>query len=102
MSVPEPREIWQEVLAWLRVARSDQRVARICIAVDPPARDVAAFHLPTGGGEASEGISGSGEQRFWQDPRFERLGRVVVSHFPSVASFVSARDDWTGWNIAYR
>jgi HEPN domain-containing protein len=44
MSVPEPREIWQEVLAWLRVARSDQRVARICIAVDPPARDVAAFH----------------------------------------------------------
>jgi HEPN domain-containing protein len=44
MSGPDPRDTREEVIGWLRVARSDQRVARVCLDLDPPACDAAAFH----------------------------------------------------------
>lgn len=39
-------EIWQEVFGWLRIAQSDQWIARLCHAADPPLRDVAAYDCP--------------------------------------------------------
>ena len=32
----------------------------------------------------------------------ERLGGVVASHYPSVASLAASVETWTSWSIAYR
>jgi HEPN domain-containing protein len=44
MSGNDPAGTWQEILAWLRIAESDQRVARLCLTADPPLCDAAAYH----------------------------------------------------------
>jgi HEPN domain-containing protein len=44
MSDLDPADVWPEVLEWLHVAGSDQRVVRLCLSADPPLCDVATFH----------------------------------------------------------
>jgi HEPN domain-containing protein len=102
MSGPEPADIWHEVLAWLRVAESDQHVARVCMTIDPPAHDAAAFHCQQAAEKLLKGFLVRASLDFGKTHDLGRLARVVASHFPSVAPLVSTIDDWTAWNIAYR
>jgi HEPN domain-containing protein len=102
MSGPEPADIWQEVLARLRVADSDQRVARVCMVCDPPAHDAAAFHCQQAAEKLLKGFLVHASIDFGKTHNLERLGRVVASHFPSIGSLVVAMQDWTTWSIAYR
>jgi hypothetical protein len=44
MSGNEAAERNREAAGSLRIAREDIRVARACLALDPPARGVAAYH----------------------------------------------------------
>jgi HEPN domain len=44
MSAPDPSELWQEVLAWLLKAETDQRAAGALLKLEPPLCDAVAFH----------------------------------------------------------
>jgi len=102
MSVPDPADIWEEVLAWLRVAETDQRVAVVCLAVDPPVLDAAAFHCQQAAEKILKGFLVHASVDFGKTHDLERLGRIVTTHFPVVASLVAAVKDWSSWSIAYR
>lgn len=102
MNGPKPADIWREVLAWLRVAGSDQRVARVCMICDPPAHDAAAFHCQQAAEKLLKGFLVYAGVDFSKTHDLGRLGRAVAAHFPSVASLVTGIDDWTAWNVAYR
>jgi HEPN domain-containing protein len=100
-SGPGPADIWQEVLAWLRVADSDQRAARVCMISDPPVHNAAAFHCHQAAEKLLKGFLVHASIDLGKTHDLGRLGRVVASHFPSVAPLVTAIDDWTAWRIAY-
>ena len=102
MSGPEPADIWREVLAWLRVAGSDQHVAQVCMTIDPPAHDAAAFHCQQAAEKLLKGFLVGPNLDFGKTHDLGRLARAVASRFPSVAPLLSTIDDWTAWNIAAR
>jgi HEPN domain-containing protein len=102
MSAPDPADIWEEILAWLRVAETDQRVVMVCLASNPPVLGAAAFHCQQAAEKLLKGFLVHASIDFGKTHDLERLGRIVASHFPSVASLVAAVEGWTSWSIAYR
>jgi len=102
MSGPDPAEIWSEVVAWLRVAETDQRVAMVCLMSDPPIPDAAAFRCQQAAEKVLKGFLVHANIDFGKTHNLESLARVVVSHFPSMAALAAAMEHWTSWSIAYR
>ena len=102
MSGPDPADIWLEVVAWLRVAETDRRVAMVCLATDPLLHDAAAFHCQQAPEKVLKGFLVHANIDFGKTHDLERFARVVVSHFPSVATLAAAMEEWTSWSIAYR
>ena len=102
MSGPDPDDVRQEVVSWLRVADRDQRAARLCLEADRPLPDVAAFHCQQAAEKLLKGFLVHASIDFGKTHDLGRLGAVVASHFPPVVSMTVAMGDWSNWNIAYR
>jgi HEPN domain-containing protein len=102
MSGPDPADVWQEVLGWLRVADRDQRAAAICLASDPPLDDVGAFHCQQAAEKLLKGFLVHASVDFGKTHDLERLGDTVAVHVPAVAPLAESMRGWTNWNIAYR
>ena len=101
-SAPDKRGVWPEVLEWLRVAASDQRAARLCLAADPPQCDVAAFLCQQATEKLLKGFLVSAGDDFRKTRDLAKLGQSVLLHFPWLAELVATAGAWTIWNIAYR
>jgi HEPN domain-containing protein len=102
MSAPDPPELWQEVLAWLRKANTDHRAAEACLELVPPLRDAAAFHCQQAAEKLLKGFLVLGSTDFSKTHNLKYLGGIVIRLFPSVESLVAPMANWTHWNIAYR
>ena len=57
MNDPDPSELWQGVLAWLRKAETDQRAAEALLKLKPPLCDAAAFHCQQAAEKLLKGCS---------------------------------------------
>lgn len=102
MSGPDPADIWQEVLAWLRVAESDGRAARLCLTRDPPLSDVAAFHCQQAAEKLLKGFLVQANTGFRRTHDLDALVASVVARFPAVEKLASPMRRWTAWGVAYR
>jgi HEPN domain-containing protein len=102
MSGPDPADVWQEVVGWLRVAGIDQRAIEVCITSVPPLSEVAAFHCQQAAEKLLKGFLVRAGIDFGKTHDLERLGQIVSRNFASVAPIEASMRDWTKWNIAYR
>jgi HEPN domain-containing protein len=102
MSGSDPADIWQEVLSWLRVAENDRRAVKACLDIEPPLRDVAAFHCQQAAEKLLKGFLVHASIDFGKTHDLEKLGQIVAARFPHVEPLAAAMRDWTNWNIAYR
>jgi len=99
---PDVTELWQEVLAWIKVARADQRAATLCVQSDPPLHDVAAFHCQQAAEKLLKAFLVRANQDFGKTHDLAKLGYLVTMQFPSITPLVTAMQDWTAWSVAYR
>ncbi len=102
MSGPDPSELWQEVLAWLRKAETDQRAAEACLNLEPPLHDAAAFHCQQAAEKLLKGFLVRGSTDFAKTHNLKYLGGVVIGLCPSVGPLVTPMANWTHWSVAYR
>jgi HEPN domain-containing protein len=70
------------------------------MALDPPSRDVAAFHCQQAAEKLLKGILVQAHVDCSGIHDLERLGRAASLHLPTVAPLVQAMDGWTEWNSA--
>lgn len=101
MSGTDPADSWQEIIAWLRVAESDRRVARLCLTADPPLCDAAAYHCQQAAEKLLKGFS-SGPAHMCATLDLDALAGLVRPHFPALDDLLTPLQDWTTWSIAYR
>ncbi len=102
MSDPEPAELWQEVLGWLRVADSDRRIAQICLDATPPAWDGAAYHCQQAAEKLPKGFLVRANIDFGRTHDLQHLGHLAGRPFPVIRSMVESLAAWTHWAVAYR
>ena len=102
MSAPDPAELWREVLAWIRVAGNDLRIAELCLNAEPPASEGAAFHCQQAAEKLLKGFLVRACTDFGKTHDLHYLGTVVARLFPQVRSLVQPMAAWTHWAVAYR
>ena len=74
----------------------------MCLESDPPLLDAAAFHCQQAAEKVLKGFLVRASIDFGKTHDLEKLGDIVASHYPSVASLAAAMADWTTWSVAYR
>lgn len=102
MNAPDPGELWEEVVGWLRVARADPRMARIGLMPDPPLCGAAAFHCQQAADKLLKGCLVLGPVDFGKTHDLDRPGRSVLARFPHLGPMVTPLRPWTAWSVAYR
>jgi HEPN domain-containing protein len=88
MSEPDPAELWQEVLGWLRVADNDRRIAQLCLDATPPAWEGAAYHCQQAAEKLLKGCLVHAVADFSRTHDLEHLGYLVARQFPAVGLLV--------------
>ncbi len=102
MSGPNSADLWQEVLAWLRVAESDGRADRLCLTRDPPLVGIAAFHCEQAAEKLLKGFLVQANTGFRRTHDLGAPAASVVARFPAVEKLASPMRRWTAWGAAYR
>ena len=102
MNGADPVDIWEEVLAWLRVADADHRAVLVCMAADPPINGVAAYHCQQAIEKLLKGFLVRASLDFGKTHDLDRLGRLVAIHYPETTTIVIEAAPWTAWSVAYR
>ncbi|MBV8526240.1 MAG: HEPN domain-containing protein [Acetobacteraceae bacterium] len=99
MSAPDPAELWEQVLSWIRVAMNDQRIAELCLNADPPALAGAAYHCQQAAAKLLKGFLVRACADFGKTHDLHYLGTGVARLFPQVRSLVEPMAAWTHWAV---
>jgi HEPN domain-containing protein len=102
MSGDEAAERNREAAGWLSIAREDIRVARACLALDPPARGVAAYHCQQAAEKLVKGLLVAASTPFRKTRDLDELADLAVSHYPECQNLLDAIRSLTVWGFAYR
>jgi HEPN domain-containing protein len=102
MSGTDREDIREEILAWLRVAESDQRVARLCLNADPPLRDAAAYHCQQAAEKLLKGFLVKAGSHVSKTHDLDARADLVRGHYPAIDDLLTPLPDWTTWSTAYR
>jgi len=102
MKAPDPVARWAAVERWLAVADRDRRAVEICMAADPPSREVAAFHCQQAVEKLLKGFLTLAGKRSRKTHSLAQLGSMVEDSFPELAPLLQAVEDWSKWVVAYR
>ena len=102
MSGPDPADIWDRVLAWLRHAQEDARIARGCLDLVPPSFGGAAYHCQQAAEKLLKGFLVRANADFSRTHDLDRLAEMVVPLFPSISPLIAPMRQWTSWSAAYR
>lgn len=102
MSMPDPIELWQEVLGWIGVAEHDRRIAELCLDAMPPEWEGAAYHCQQAAEKLLKGCLVRTNTDFGRTHDLEYLGELVARQLPQMRRLVSPMAAWTHWAIAYR
>lgn len=95
-------DVWREVVQWLRVAGSDQRVAKLCIDADPPLCDAAAYHCQQGAEKLLKGFLVYDGTHARKTHDLETLASLVQTQHDSIGPLLAPIREWTAWSVAYR
>jgi HEPN domain-containing protein len=102
MNGDEAAERNREAAGWLSIAREDIRVARACLALDPPARGVAAYHCQQAAEKLVKGLLVAASTPFRKTHDLDELADLAVSHYPECRNLIDAIRSLTVWGFAYR
>ena len=102
MAEPDPADVRSSVLGWLRVARSDIQVARLCLETDEPERGIAAYHCRQAAEKLPKGYLVLAGIDFGKTHDLDGLGASVTAAFPDEEPLVRPLRAWTNWAGAYR
>jgi predicted nucleotidyltransferase len=93
----DPRARWEAVEDWLAVAEEDRRVAASCMAIDPPARGIAAFHCQQAVEKLLKGFLVLAGKRARKTHSLEQFGAAAEASFPDIADLAAAARNWSDW-----
>ncbi|MDR3530100.1 MAG: HEPN domain-containing protein [Rhodopila sp.] len=93
---------WPDVLEWLHVAESDQRVVRLCLTADPPLRDAATFHCQQAAEKLLKGFLVQAGVHVRKTHDLDALAELVLHRFPTLDALLTPLRSWTSWSVAYR
>ena len=102
MNGDEASERRREAAGWLVIAREDVRVARACLALDPPARGVAAYHCQQAAEKLAKGLLVAASTPFRKTHDLDELADLAVSNYPECRDLLDAIRPLTVWGVAYR
>jgi uncharacterized protein len=99
---PDPADLRDSVLEWLRIARADIHVARACLGMVPPEPGVAADHCQQAAEKVLKGFLVIAGVDFGKTHDLEDLGGLVVEAHPALEPLVASVRGLTNWGIDYR
>jgi HEPN domain-containing protein len=102
MSGDDERERRREAGGGLIIAREDVRVARACLALDPPALGVAAYHCQQAAEKLAKGLLVAAAVPFRKTHDIDELADLVASNYPECRDLLNSIRPLTVWGIAYR
>jgi HEPN domain-containing protein len=102
MRSPDPRARLEAVARWLTVAARDRRAVELCLAADPPSREVAAFHRQQAVEKLLEGFLTLASRRSRKTHSLAQLSTMAAASFPEIADLVAAAADWSRWAFDFR
>jgi HEPN domain-containing protein len=96
---PERR---REAAGWLVIAREDVRVARACLALNPPALGVAAYRCQQAAEKLAKGLLVAAAVAFRKTHDIDELADLAASTYPECRDLLNTMRPLTVWGIAYR
>jgi HEPN domain-containing protein len=102
MNGAEAIERRREAAGWLQIAREDVRVAHACLALDPPARGVAAYHCQQAAEKLVKGLLVAASVPFRKTHDIDELADLAASHYSECRDVLDAIRPLTVWGFAYR
>jgi HEPN domain-containing protein len=102
MSGDEATERNREAAGWLAIAREDVRVVQACLALDPPARGVAAYHCQQAAEKLVKGLLVAAAVPFRKTHDMDELADQAASRYPDCPDLLDAVRPLTVWGFAYR
>jgi HEPN domain-containing protein len=102
MAEPDPADVRNSVLGWLRIARSDMHVARLCLGTDEPQRGIAAYHCQQAAEKVLKGYLVLAGIDFGKTHDLDGLGASVCAVFAEEEPLVRPARAWTNYAVAYR
>ena len=102
MNGDEESERRREAAGWLAVAREDVRVAHACLALNPPALGVAAYHCQQAAEKLAKGLLVSAGAAFRQTHDIDELADLAASNYPECRDLLNTIRPLTVWGVAYR
>jgi HEPN domain-containing protein len=82
MNGDETAEQRREAAGWLAIAREDVRVARACLALDPPAFGMAAYHCQQAAEKLTKGLLAAAGVAVRKTHDLNALADLAAAHYP--------------------
>jgi HEPN domain-containing protein len=102
MNGDDAAERRREAAGWLAIAREDVRVARACLALDPPARGMAAYHCQQAAEKLVKGLLAAAGVAFRRTHDLDELADLAAQHHSGARDLLNAVRPLTVWGVAYR
>jgi HEPN domain-containing protein len=102
MNGDDEAERRREGAGWLIVAREDVRVARACLALDPPALGVAAYHCQQAAEKLVKGLLVAAAVAFRKTHDIDELADLAASNYTDCRDLLNTIRPLTVWGSAYR
>ena len=102
MNGDEAAEQRREAAGWLAIAREDVRVARACLALDPPAFGMAAYHCQQAAEKLTKGLLAAAGVAFRKTHDLNELADLAAAHYPAAQQLLEVIRPFTVWGFAYR
>lgn len=102
MSATDRAVIVEEARRWWAVATEDVRVARACLAMDPPSLGNAAYHCQQAAEKTMKGLLVAAGVSFRKIHDLDELANVAAPLYPTLAADLDQCRPFTSWATEYR
>jgi hypothetical protein len=90
MNGDEVAEQRREATGWLAIAREDVRVVRACLALDPPAFGMAAYHCQQAAEKLTKGLLAAAGVAFRKTHDLDELADLAAAYYPPARQVLDA------------
>jgi len=102
MSATDRATVLEEARRWWGVAAEDLRVARACLAIDPPSLGNAAYHCQQAAEKTMKGLLVAAGVGFRKIHDLDELADVAAPLYPALALDLDQCRPFTSWATEYR
>lgn len=102
MSATDRALVLEEARRWWGVAAEDLRVARACLALDPPSPGNAAYHCQQSAEKTMKGLLVAAGIGFRKIHDLDELAAAAAPLYPALADDLNECRPFTSWATEYR